>query len=556
MENISSEFSITLLSIINAQIYLDQSMTRQFKVIGIILQRQSQEMKDMITRKMAEALVRRPTSIGVFSVNCSMEFIHYELVNFRVRAATDNSEDELKFFQAYLILSRIITERNTDAITKNYSSSDPFQSKLWPIMLGQFLAAKTLNPIFEIPKSIALLNYFEFQAPYKEFVTAFLQKHSRATSWNYALDLVTLVSRGWEASREEPDRLYPFVITLAQHSKSFLSNFTIDVNEYKSTYVKKQSFTGLKEKPLFKIKEDKLAVLSWNLISGKVYEGLVFDFYHNSGIKESGNFKDLLAYKSAISSEVIEKLLFRKLIEVCFPKKQKNIVRFDDSSSPGLPDAYVRNGKYIFLFEIKDALFTSGIIDSPTESKIKGLIDERYNSDSKGTGQIVNQLIHLKTGSFEPSNFEQLKLKRRNIVIYPILIYTDRHFGLPGINRYLISEFEKKVRSAGIAHDYRTIKPITFMNLSFLSDNIDILRNQATSLKSAIDLYHLAMKSSAEKFRKHVTMENSFAINETLETVFERKMAKKINSKDRDYVNCIVDAFGLTKYLPQETTDH
>lgn len=551
LENIPSDFSITLLSIINAQIYLDQSMQRQLRLIGIILNRQPKEVKDGITNKIAGVLAKQgQPSIGIFSQRCSFEFAHYELTHYRSLPQRNIPEDELKFFQAYLLFAEDVNSSKTDVSENNTEVSDPFQSKLWPVMIGQFTSAKALNPITELPKSIALLNYFEFQSPHGQYVTSFLKRHERASSWNYLLDMIMLISTSWESSQEDPQKLYPFIITLSPSSQSMLSHFILDVEEYKIKHTKKRSFTGLKEKPFFKIKEDKLAVLSWNLVAGKVYEGLVFDIFFNSGIDKSGTFKDLIAYKTLISTEVIEKFLFRKLVESCFPPK-KNNVRFDDSSIKGFPDAYVRKGKYIFLFEIKDSLFPVDVIDAPSEQAIKEQVDKKYNNESKGTGQIIKQLLHLKNGSYESSTFEQLKLKRRNLIVYPIIVYTDRHFGLPGINRYLVSEFKKKVADAGLDQTYQKIKPVTFINISFLSDNIDLLKSPDTSFQSVLDVYHSAIKSAEDKFKKRASVENSFALQETLETVFERKFANKIDSKDRDYVNCIVEAFGLIDHLPK-----
>src|SRR5690606_31479094 len=97
------------------------------------------------------------------------------------------------------------------------------------------------------------------------------------------------------------------------------------------------------------------------------------------------------------------------------------------------------------LFEIKDALFPADVIDSRSYEAIKKLMDDKYNGNNKGTGQLVKQLIHLKTGTYENKSFEDLGIKRRNLVIYPVLVYTDRHFGMPGFNRYLMDEFSNRI---------------------------------------------------------------------------------------------------------------
>ena len=129
-------------------------------------------------------------------------------------------------------------------------------------------------------------------------------------------------------------------------------------------------------------------------------------------------------YKNFISEEITEKFLFKKILSKYLNEKHSKLI-FDDSNIEGFPDAYYRNGKHIFLFEIKDAYFPVDAINSYSYKEICDAIDLKYNSTSKGTGQIIKQLKRLVTSPFEEKSYDELKLKTRNLIIYPIIIYTD-----------------------------------------------------------------------------------------------------------------------------------
>jgi len=208
-----------------------------------------------------------------------------------------------------------------------------------------------------------------------------------------------------------------------------LESFVLDYTKYANEYSNgERNFSGLKESPLFRINDGEYLVFNWNFLSNKLYNGLLFDFYLRSTISQE--FPTFLAFKKYISESVIEKFIFRKLIEQSFRKKQTKVI-FDNLVISGMPDAYVRDNKYIFLFEIKDAFFSSSTMSSLSYSKIKETIDQKYNTEKKGTGQIVKQLKHLINSSYEENSFEKMNIKRRNIVVYPIIIYTDSLFNLP-----------------------------------------------------------------------------------------------------------------------------
>ncbi|AFU69509.1 hypothetical protein P700755_002782 [Psychroflexus torquis ATCC 700755] len=280
---------------------------------------------------------------------------------------------------------------------------------------------------------------------------------------------------------------------------SLFDTFILDVEEYKLKFKNgSDSYSGLKEWPLLKNKK-KFIVLNWNFISNKLYEGLIFDFYKKSGINNNPKFKNFTNYKNLIANKVTEKRLFEKILPK-YLKGKNTVLKFDENIIQGFPDAYFRSGKYIFLFEIKDAYFSAAAVNSYSHIKIKEEIDKKYNTKNKGTGQIIKHLVKLIKDPFENKTYKELNIKIKNLVIYPVIIYTSSIFESPGFNKYLIEEFENKLNENNLDNSFGQIKNLTFMSLSFLINNLS--NADKFIFKDIIDNFHNKVKEIEKKHNK------------------------------------------------------
>jgi len=111
--------------------------------------------------------------------------------------------------------------------------------------------------------------------------------------------------------------------------------------------------------------------------------------------------------------------------------------------------------------EIKDAFFPSKAVSSISFDKIREAIDSKYNTDKKGTGQIISQLIKMTNGGFEIPVYGDTT----SLTVYPVLVYTDTNFKMPGINNYLKDQFQIKLAASSIEYKYKRIMSITFISL-------------------------------------------------------------------------------------------
>ncbi len=181
-------------------------------------------------------------------------------------------------------------------------------------------------------------------------------------------------------------------------------------------------------------------------------------------------------FKKLIGLEITEKFIFRTILKAVFSDKYCKLI-FPKDNSVGEPDAYYRKGNNIFLFEIKDSFFPTSAVKSSTYEDIKNAIDEKYNNDKKGTGQLVKQINRLKEKSYEEKDYKDLKIKVRNFTVYPIIIYTDKYFGMYGVSNYLIKEFDKKIEHIKLQKSFKKINNLTFLSLDYLILHSKLLSN-------------------------------------------------------------------------------
>lgn len=547
LANSDSRRNITILSAINAKLYLNRNADAD--ILNLLLSGQPQSIAHKIKSRLNKLSISSPSSsTSIFTTLYTLEFIHYELLNFRSVKHMEGAENEFAFLKAYMILSERMSNRLATKLVGKDVQGIPLQNRLWPIAIDQIVSERRLDPTIELVKSIAFLNFMEFDSETRLFVTEFLSKQNKATSWNYVLDIVNIISQVWQQNEERTERFPAFSIRGNSASNSFFEHCTINIEDYQTLYgEQKLNYTGLKATPLFKLEDESLLILNWNFLARKVYEGLIFDFYKLSGIKNK--FNEFLTYKNFVSHEFVEKDLFQRTLKGIFNKKNINI-RFDDVSIPGHPDAYIRKGKYIFLFEIKDALFPAKVIDTSDYESIKSEVDKKFNAPGKGIAQLIKQIQYLSTQSYEESTLESQKIKRRNVVIYPILVYTDRNFGMPGFNNYLATEFAHKLELEHMPKTFASIRRLTFIDMSFFIRWFDLLQAEKPAVKQVLDSYHDFLLRAGKQFRKKKSMKSSLDINVSFEDFFIRKFGPKINRGERDFVDLITKELNLIAHLP------
>ncbi len=107
LNDIPSEVIITILCLINAKLYSEQHKWKtQIDIFNFLTFRQPDDLKVEILSKVFKRVERNNNEqIALFASVFCMEFIHFELLNYRKIEFTDTTPfQELNFLKAYFLL--------------------------------------------------------------------------------------------------------------------------------------------------------------------------------------------------------------------------------------------------------------------------------------------------------------------------------------------------------------------------------------------------------------------------------------------------------------------
>lgn len=547
LSNIPSSNVLILLSYLDAQLFLNEDIQTQFKLLNDLLKRQKIDTVINIIHNYGILNENvKETEFSVFSRLYIKAFIHYVLINYQeIPSIADTTPtQELNLFKAYLIISSIKNSEthniyNTCNETKE---SDFFLTHTWPLIINQLDVNTKINPIPNIIRGVCLMNYLQYHSSYSKYVISFLNKKGLTNTWEYIVLLSSTVQLSW-TKNDAGMKSYFFVCD--EKFSALFDYFSINPSEYRERYLnKKEEYSLLKSKPLFKY-ENQYYVLDWNFMPNKIYEGLIFDFHSESGIKELSTLNTIPQFKKLIGLEITEKFIFRTILKAVFSDKYCKLI-FPKDNSTGEPDAYYRKGNNIFLFEIKDSFFPTSAIKSSTYEDIKNAIDEKYNNDKKGTGQLVKQINRLKEKSYEEKDYKDLKIKVRNINVYPIIIYTDKYFGMYGVSNYLIKEFDNKIEHIKLQKSFKKINDLTFLSLDYLILHSKFLNNN--SFIKILENLHKTIDDRKKKNERIKEVPVLMEYNKNMELIL-KEFYKTENDKEMD-IEEIMSLLNMTEGLP------
>ncbi len=470
-------------------------------------------------------------------------FIQHELQNYKSNGKKElNSKDELQVVKAYFAyIDKFSSEFNVDLESISPTDNYVYQKMFWPFVIKQFDFNEKIDPIYQHLRAALFLEYFWVNQEYRPYVENYLKLYNKEAIWNLMMDIMNVIQVGLNKRTDGSD-LYQFAIKETPGYTEIMDNLCIDVNEYKANKELQQDFLGIRQKPLIKINNDTYIVLSWKFFYNSVYLGTVFDFKNRSGIENKINYN---TFKSIVGSEVSERVIFKGIMQYAF-QKQHVTIQFSDDSNEGLPDCYLRMGKYILLFEFKDYLMPTKVICSNSFDTIKKHIDDNFVSNSKnqskGITQLYNQIVKLNEGGFAFDRYEDKKLKKRNLVIIPVIVTTAYHFEMPGINSYLAEILEKKISSERTPFEFAKIVPLTMIDFSFLYRHFNRIKKKEVSLIDLILNYHEKIKTPTRNpHSKHLAFESSLP---------KKIRSKGPSQKEPDFIAALFTALNIN---PEKT---
>lgn len=401
------------------------------------------------------------------------------------RPLTD--EEELSLFKLYLWEA----QRWTDS-QKGPSDSIPniekYISFSVPLMLPFIEHFKYKDFRCQSIKAIYFFQCCENHPIFSEYLNIFLSEYGLKSWQEYLINLLTIYIRPLEEMKV-PSKLifedgHEFVL-------NFLNSFCLDL----ATYSKQPDFKSLREAPVLRTKEKEYLFLNLNFLIDKLFQGIQFDFFRIlKEHKQQFNGREINTfpfYKSIYGQSISEPGILYKTLNNCFCKSGyilKNGDEMKKNAGDGYSDYYIRDKNKVYLFEYKDVLLSYPVKSSNDMGIIEQEVIKKFVKDGKGSDEGVSQLannIHkYRNGGYNKID----KHDYSQTIIYPILIYTDESFSIPGFNYLLRKYFCKVLKDRSLEEDLK-IKDVIMINIDTLALYHDLFKEKKLKLNNSLNNY-------------------------------------------------------------------
>lgn len=278
---------------------------------------------------------------------------------------------------------------------------------------------------------------------------------------------------------------------------SFFDQYIINIEDCGNLWEGHNALQYFRDHFLLKVSPDTLKVspdtyllINANFLVDKFYQGMRFDFF--KALKAtSSKYKNYPDFSTRLSQDFSESNLFWRLIKQIYNENQDALILtgedFRQQRITAEPDLYLRIGNRLFLFEYKDVTLGDSIKYSHTISRIKeGICDRicRYDKKKKGAGQLLYNIDRIFTKDLVRDIDPDIDLVSK---VYPIIVTTDRSFSAIGVNRFVIQEFSKWMKSPLSIPCLVTVPII--MGLDTLILCADMLHEGVLTLHDLLDGY-------------------------------------------------------------------
>lgn len=418
--------------------------------------------------------------VSIFSKHhlCRLAIASLKDPNNEIRDTTPS--EDWSIFKAYIILlDQFKQEQNVILKQMHNSSFGVFNSLTWPIIAEQYQFMYDRVELFDLIRSATLVD---------ELIEMNFENELKNYSLIIGMPLLDMIANIYGLSEHnkilEVDgwKTPSFFVNVDYNIIDIFNSLFLDIYNVSKDSNYNENFLALKKYPLLKYKNS-LILINKKFLTNKIYNGLLFDFYSKSGMQ--AHYSKFDTFKSIIGKNVAERRTLKPLIEAIFPKKHY-IKIFSEKDSH--PDCYLRIHNRIFLFEFKDYMMSSKVSTSLDAKVFKDEIDRKFvrnkQKDEKGVSQLAKQINSMSEIEYDFDMIYSKGIKMKKLEIYPIIVYSDYQYSIPGINNYLTTVFNSMI---SVGDKFKKVYDPIMININFLFQNSNFI--SANGLDQLIKSY-------------------------------------------------------------------
>ena len=523
ISNIPTTNSLEIIGYFTVQMHtLERSFEKQIEFLNIWCGRLPREIILKIEDFISRTTVKGKSEFNFINNISSLILFQIIIENKNDLDKVDNltPEQELDLFKAYLWCNQHWTDKQNGHTPDKIETPDELISLIFPTQLPYLEILEFKDFRLQFLKAVYFFKFIENNEVFKEYLTAFLNEYKLESWQKYLVNVLSLYVRKFETLKT------PSIIDIQDEFpeiKSFIEQFSLDPNNFNKT----EDFNDIRKTPIYKFNENEYLFLNLNFFVDKLFQGIQFDFfriikkkklkYNVKEIKGFGHFRSIYA------EQISEKGIFYETIKYSFEKNKYRLIngdRLKEILKDGEPDFYIRDKRKIYLFEYKDVILNAKIKHSYDFEKIKNEISIKMISNQegsqKGITQLFNSISKIKNGEYtEVDDYPQLK----DCIFYPIIVFTDFSFNLPGVNYFLNKEFREMVEGSEL-NDKGNIQDLTLIDLDTFLKFQDLFREKKIKINNTLNEYHQYTKKGLNIFNKIGTY-NIYIHNKTMKMRYD-----------------------------------
>lgn len=471
---------------------------KQIQILGIWIGRLPEVDVFQLRETLQRFIEREKRSVIFFSNTSSLYFLERALSLYHEGEPRDlTADEELRLFKAYLLITEIWTEEQYSFLKgKKVNTDQEALEYILPFQIPFYEIQSFKDFRWQLIKAIYFFKFLEQNDELGKYLNDFLAKfHSK--DW---FEFLSHILNGYAILNKSGNKA-SIIDVLKEHIafRSFLNELSINVQEFTI----KEDFLSLREKPVFKMSDDRYAFLNFNFLIDKLFQSIQFDFakllQEQRIVMNFGDFKS-----KYYSKEFSERYFLYQLLEYLIGNRKLVKLNGDqiakEMKEEG-PDYYIRFGSKVFLIEFKDVLLAAKAKMSYDFSQLREDIFKKLVENEKGKPKGVSQLCNfikkLDKGGFSIDRFDATQVR-----IYPIMIVTDSAYNSFGINWQLNIEFKKLLNDEQkIGH----VNDLIVIHLDTLIKYQDEFHDRRIVCADSFDSYNSFSKKSVNPFDKFIS---------------------------------------------------
>jgi hypothetical protein len=497
---IPTESILTILGHYNALIYSQEiDSDLQFQIVKDWIKRFDYSTK-MAVRDAIGKIQIEHNSFVFYNPSSSLALIEKALTFYHPGQARDLTiDEELRIFKALLLCTQEWTDAQDLAFKKfDFSNTLGFIESTLPILLPHEEVRKFKDFRWQIYKSILLFKFLENDESLSVFLPLFYNEFKVFDWRQYLFQLIDCYVGMLKDGNKSVIQTNP-----GDKINEFLNRNSIDAEFFLS----KTDYISLRDKPIFRLGENKFLVYNYSFFVDKLFNSIQFDF--SKVLICKGFVKDLPDFKSRyISKAFSEQTLFYGLVKYLIGKR-KRVVAYNGNEWLDIlnfegPDYYIRCGNKTFILEFKDLIFNARVKYSHNFQAIKNELEKKLvvneTGKKKGVSQLAIWINNLMAGAYKIEDIEYSSENR----FYPILVLTDEVFNSSGVNFYLNSIFQSLLT----AESKSKCMPLTIIHIDTIIELQDFIHDKKIPVQDLLHWYFEFINDQKHFFDSTISFSN------------------------------------------------